>query len=367
MTSAAPAKDEPIHGDMHDGVTARRHAVWVQWDAEGLALAGEGISERVAWERLTWVDLLPECVLLGCVDRPGWRLRLGHDAPADLIARLPRRPRFGRWIDRFGLGKSLACCLVVSSFVGFVALNTPTWLGRRIPLSWEEGMSDDGIEDLSASTCHTPGGDAALAQLVAKLDRGNNDGHLPPVRVELIKLDYVNAVALPGGRVLVFDGLLKQIGSPDALAGVVGHEIGHVRQRHVMQAMLREFGISMVLSGFRSGMTNTLGRMTALRYSREAETEADDWARARLAEANVSPLPIAHFFAGTAERDPYARYDMSAYLNSHPEPASRADAFRGAYRSDLHYRPALSDGQFDAIRYACEDDIRAKPWRPGAS
>ena len=227
-------------------------------------------------------------------------------------------------------------------------------------------MSDDGIEDLSASTCHTPGADAALAQLVAKVDRVKGDGHLPPVKVQLIKLNYVNAVALPGGRVLVFDGLIKHIGSPDALAAVIGHEIGHVRQRHVMQAMLREFGISMVLSGFRSGMTNTLGRMTSLRYSREAETEADDWARARLAEANISPLPIAEFFAESAEADSYAPSAMTAYLNSHPDPAGRADAFRGAYRSDLNYRPALSQGQFDAIRYACDDDVRAKPLTPTA-
>ena len=164
---------------------------------------------------------------------------------------------------------------------------------------------------------------------------------------------------------LVFDGLLKQVGSADALAGVIGHEIGHVRERHVMQAMLREFGISMILSGFRSGMTNTLGRMTALRYSREAETEADNWARARLGEAGISPVPIANFFVNSAaEQDPGAQLAMAGYLNSHPDPASRADAFRAAWRSDVHYRPALGSADFNAIRYACEDDTRAQTWRP---
>ncbi|MEP6869696.1 MAG: M48 family metallopeptidase, partial [Novosphingobium sp.] len=356
MTSVVLDKAEPLRADMHDGLSARSHPVSVAWGAEGLLVAGEDIADRIEWDDLTWIDSLPEAILLGRAHRQGWRLRLGHDAPADLVARLPRRPRFGRWIDAFGFGKSLACCAAISSLVGLVVLNTPSWLGRKVPISWETGMSDDGVEDLSASTCHTPGSEAALAQLVGKLDRDNSDGHLPRVRVELIKLDYVNAVALPGGRVLVFDGLLKQVGSADALAGVIGHEIGHVRERHVMQAMLREFGISMILSGFRSGMTNTLGRMTALRYSREAEAEADDWARARLAEANISPIPIANFFVGTAEQDPYSQSAMAAYLNSHPDPVGRAKLFRAAYRSDLKYRPALNGGQFDAIRYACEDD-----------
>ena len=356
---------EPLHGDMNDGVTARRHPVRVTWDDAGLAVAGEDLAETGPWTGLTWIDSFPEALLLGRADRPGWRLRLGHDAPADFVARLPRRARFGRWIDRFGLAPSLACFAAISSLVGFVAINAPSWLGRRVPMAWEAGMSDDGIEDLSANTCHTPGADAALAQLVGKLDRTTGDGDRQPVRVELIKLGYVNAVALPGGRVLVFDGLLQQIQSPDALAGVIGHEIGHVRQRHVMQAMLREFGISMVLSGFRSGMTNTLGRMTALRYSREAEAEADDWARARMADAGISPVPIANFFVSTADPTPEAQYAMAGYLNSHPDPASRADAFRAAYRSDRTYRPALTPGQFDAIRYACEDDTKARTWQPG--
>lgn len=363
--SDLPPTEDLVHAKLNDGMTARCHPVRVAWGANGLSVAGEDIAETIAWSSLIWIDLLPEAILLGRSDRPGWRLRLGRDAPADLVAQLPQRPRFGRWIDRFGFGKSLVGFAVVSSMVAFVAINTPSWLGRRVPVSWEAGMSDDNLEDLSANTCHTPASDAALAKLSAMLDYENKDGSLPPVKIEIIKLDMVNAVALPGGRVLVFDGLLKQIDSPDTLAGVIGHEIGHVRERHVMQAMLREFGISMVLSGFKSGVTNTLGRMTALSYSREAESEADVWARASLAQANVSPVPTANFFTGSADEASYAQYAMAAYLNSHPDPASRADAFRGAYRRDKTYRPALNVPQFAAIQTACEDDLKVKPMLPG--
>lgn len=356
---------ETVAADLNDGVTAQRHPVEVGWDSEGLAISGGVVTDTVRWDDLQFIDLLPEAFLLGRADRSGWRLRLGRDAPADLVARLPQRPRFGRWIDSFGFGKSLACFVAVSCLVGFVAVNTPSWLGRRVPVAWEAGMSDDNLEDLSANTCHTPASDAALAGLSRMLDYQNKDGSLPPVRVEIIKLDMVNAVALPGGRVLVFDGLLKQINSPDTLAGVLGHEIGHVRERHVMQAMLREFGISMVLSGFKSGVTNTLGRMTALSYSREAESEADVWARASLAQASISPVPTANFFSGSAEQGAYAEYAMAAYLNSHPDPASRADAFRGAFRNNTPYRPALTVPQFAAIQTACEDDPKVKPMVPG--
>ena len=363
--SDLPVIEDAVHADLNDGVTAMRHPVRVTWGPAGLSVVGDEIAETVAWSGLAWIDLLPEAILLGRTDRPGWRLRLDRDAPADLVARLPQRPRFGRWIDRFGFGKSLVCFAAVSSMVAFVAINTPSWLGRRVPISWEAGMSDDNLEDLSANTCHTPASDAALAKLSAMLDYQNKDGSLPPVRVEIIKLDMINAVALPGGRVLVFDGLLKHIDSPDTLAGVIGHEIGHVRERHVMQAMLREFGISMVLSGFKSGVTNTLGRMTTLSYSREAESEADVWARASLAQANVSPVPTAGFFTGPVNQPPAAQYAMAAYLNSHPDPASRAESFGAAFRRDKTYRSALGKAQFAAIQTACEDDSKAKPLLPG--
>lgn len=350
--------------EIHDGIDARRHVAEATWGPEGLSLTGEGLAECLAWSRLTWIDTLPEAILLGRTDRPDWRLRLALGAPADLLALLPQRPRFGRWIDRFGFGPSLACCAAISTLVAYVAINTPSWLGRRLPIAWETGLSDDRVEDLAANTCHTPASDAALAQLVARLDQNNGAGELPPIRIELIKLDVVNAVALPGGRVLVFDGLARRLRSPDTLAGVIGHEIGHVRQRHVMQAMLREFGISMVLSGFKTGVTNTLGRMTALRYSREAEAEADDFARARLARAGISPLPTAGFFTEIAEQSDSPQMGMAAYLNSHPDPVSRATAFGAAYRSNRRYRAALSEAQFEAIRTACAEDRRAQTWTP---
>lgn len=361
----ANSSDEPLPGELHDGRTALTRSVAVEWDDAGISLTStEGAMDRIAWHRLTWLDTLPEAILIGRRDGSAWRLRLGRDAPPAFTANLSRPPRFGRWIDRIGLIPSLAACLMVSGLVAWLAINTPGWLGRRVPLSWEAGMSDDGMEDLAGSTCHTPAADAALAGLAARLDRERPDPSLPTVRIELIKLDMVNAVALPGGRVLVFDGLVQRIGSPDVLAGVIGHEIGHVRQRHVMQAMLREFGISMVLSGFKSGVTNTLGRMTALRYSREAESEADEWSRQRLAQADVSPIPTADFFTVLAEYGGYPDSGVAAYLNSHPDPESRAMAFRAAFHSDRSYRVSLDPQAFAAVREACARDTRAKPWEP---
>ena len=360
MSESGAPPEQNIPADLFDGMTARRRAVVLGWDDLGLSLADEHATrDSVSWAQLTHVDVLPEAIVLGRSDRTGWRLHLSPDAPADLLARLPRRRRFGRWIDHHGLGPSLALFTAASAAVVLAVVNAPGWLGPRVPMSWERRIGDDMVGDLSAHRCSTPASDAALATLARELDQTAIARGEPPVRIELINLGEVNAVALPGARVLVFDGLVQGIGSPDALAGVLGHEIGHVRKRHVMQAMLRQFGLSMVLGGYRSGAGNILGQFTALRFSREAESEADGWSRARLDEAAISPRPTARFFAALADAEPGEQDAFAGYLASHPDSAARARAFQAAFRPERAYRPALDKARFAAIVGACARDHKA--------
>ena len=362
--------NEALPADLFDGRSAVRQHVQVHWDAAALALVDEGgAAEHVPWAQVRLIDALPEAFLLGRADRAGWRLKIGRDAPADLVARLPRAPRYGGWVDRVGPVKALAVFAAASAAVVMTVVSTPGWLGPLVPVSWERWIGDGLAGDMSAQTCSTPASDAALAALADELDRGR-PADAPPVRIALVRSGAVNAVAIPGARVLVFDGLVQAVGSPnvlatgapDALAGVVGHELGHVRKRHVMQAMLRQLGLAFVLGGWKSGMGNMLGQMAAMRYSRAAETEADAFSRARLAEAGISPLPTAGFFDVLAHNEGPASPLLGAYFASHPESAARAQAFRAAFRPGQVYRPALNEAQFSAILGAC-----AQTWRPQAS
>ncbi|MDX7324874.1 M48 family metalloprotease, partial [Providencia rettgeri] len=79
----------------------------------------------------------------------------------------------------------------------------------------------------------------ALKTLATRIDPDD-----PRLEVDVVKLPMVNAVTLPGGRIVVFDGLIRAAKSPDEVAGVVAHEIGHVRHRDVMEGLLRQFGLS---------------------------------------------------------------------------------------------------------------------------
>ena len=73
------------------------------------------------------------------------------------------------------------------------------------------------VGDFGGRFCDTPKGRAALAKLTKSLD-----GNPKELQVEVANIDMLNAVALPGGKVVLFQGLLDQAKSPDEVAGVLG-------------------------------------------------------------------------------------------------------------------------------------------------
>lgn len=343
--------------ELFDGTSALRHAVSLVWDDSGLTLHTDRGTETLAWTRLTALDHRPGTQVIGRSDRPGWRLLVRDDAPAALMARLPRAGRYGHWIDRVGLVRAGVLLAAASAVVAAAVLTAPGWLGPLVPPSWERRIGTAMIGDLSPYTCHTPEADAALAALAAKVDPGGD-----PVQVQLAKVGMVNAVALPGGRVLLFDGLVQQASSADELAGVVAHELGHVRQRHVMQALLRQFGLSALLSGVNGNLGGTLNGLASMQYSRRSEAAADAFSRAQLAAADISPAPTAAFFHRLGEGPRRSGKSDFSYLDSHPDTALREQAFAAAVRPRHTYRPTLSSAQFHALRAACTADTNARAW-----
>lgn len=339
----------------YDGLSAVRHEGEAIWDGKStLELHGaDGAFTAIPLSDLRFGEARQGTLLYRRESLPDFRLILPADMPPGLARHLPARQEYGAWVDRLGLGKAVIGFGVVSAIAVALFLTAPEWLGPRVPPSWEREMGEALVGDLGNRMCHTPEGDAALAKLLAAVDPAREK-----VRAGVANADMVNAVALPGGQVLLFDGIVQDAESPEELAGVLAHEVGHVRERHVMTAMLRQFGLSILLSGANSGVTNGVFGIAAMGYSREAEREADDYARARLAASDISPLGSAAFFDRMAEEYGDGE-DMPAvigWIASHPSSGARAQAYRASAEEGEVYRPALSDAEFAALKAMCEDD-----------
>lgn len=141
----------------------------------------------------------------------------------------------------------------------------------------------------------------------------------------------VNAFALPGGFVYVTRGLLTHLNSEAELAGVLGHEVGHVTARHgavklrKTNVARRSVGVFRVvdpglrhIGGFAAGVAG----LALLKYSRDDEYQADDLALRYVAAASYDPAGVPEVFAvlaGVAETEGR----VPAWLSTHPEPELR--------------------------------------------
>ncbi|HEX8579247.1 MAG TPA: M48 family metallopeptidase [Allosphingosinicella sp.] len=350
---------------LYDGETALRHSVEAEQAGTDLLIRfADGDTLALAPARLIHVESRSGHEVYGRPDMQGWRLGIPEGAVAQLAAVLPRRQRYGRLIDKVGLWPAVAACLAVSALVIFAGGKMPEWLAPHVPASWEKSYGDALVGDLGGKYCNGPGGQAALNKLALKLSPGAKD-----LKVRVVDIDLVNAAALPGGTIVVFEELLAEADSPDEVAGVLGHELAHVERRHVTQAMIRDLGLGLVVSAFGGNTGGSINGLLAAGYSRGSEREADRDAIAKLRAAGIDPLPTAGFFKKLADQE--ARLggvaESLSYVSTHPMSGERQKAFTDSRQPGRRYEAALSRDEWESLFNICAFDParkKAKSFNP---
>lgn len=342
----------------YDGRTGTRWLVTLTDDGDRFRLTADD-GETGPYR---WTDLIPPEADAGgdsyrLKGAPGWRIGFVAPPSETIVAKLPTIRRYGGFFDRVGLWPAAAVSACVAALVVVGVLRTPPLIARLVPASVEQRMGDLMVGDFGRRGCDTPAGSAALDTLVERIDP--NDPHR---EVHVVAIPMVNAVTLPGGRVVIFSGLLQQASSPDEVAGVIGHELGHVAHHDVTEALIRQFGLSVLLGGMEGHVGGYTNALLATAYSRRAEANADRYAMGLLRDASVSPAPTAAFFhrlshgAGRSER-------MFTYVASHPVSADRAVAFAASGAKGATYRPTLDAAQWSALKAICAGKSEKFEWR----
>ena len=166
-------------------------------------------------------------------------------------------------------------------------------------------------------------------QIAQRTTRGSLDWQF-----HVVNSRDVNAFALPGGFIYVNRGLIERSRTLDHLAGVLGHEIGHVVERHSVERMKKATGTNVGLAilctvtSICEGVVgqvavNAAGSALLAKYSRADEAEADSQAVANVMNAGISPLGIPEFFEvlmSERRRDPNV---LDGFFASHPMEETR--------------------------------------------
>jgi predicted Zn-dependent protease len=160
------------------------------------------------------------------------------------------------------------------------------------------------------------------------------NSHRPnlPWSFTIVDSPAINAFALPGGYVYVTRGLLAYLDDESELAGVLGHEIGHVTARHAAQAYTRQAQASLGLTILSIFIPSTapytdLGAtglgVLFLRNGREAELEADRLGVEYGSGAGYDPAGVPRFLATLARVNAMSERGVPNWLSTHPDPGSR--------------------------------------------
>ena len=338
------------HGRWFDGEVAAERAVTVTPTATGIAIVDSG-GHSVAVETAMLVrhGSSSGWLKLGHRTIEGWRLDLAEPVDPAVNERLPTRVGGGGNI----IGRKTMVAAVTVTVAGTIALGllvfAPQVVARHMPMAWEQRLGSLYDLPMNAVACADPAANRALHALIDRLDpEARRDG----LTIQLLDIDDANAAALPGRRMIVFNGLFDEVEDPDAVAGIIAHEIAHVRRRHVATAMVRELGLGTVVTLFGGGaVASGGGSLLSLNFTRGAESEADGDAIVMLAKAGIDPRKTKQAF----DHFRTLEMDLPAWASSHPPSAARGARFAASYNRESTYRPALGAADAKAMMTACKD------------
>ncbi|WP_323766055.1 M48 family metallopeptidase [Marinovum sp.] len=302
-------------------------------------------------------------------------LRLRHDPVARLILddallleRLPdvRRPaplvRRGRLI-----GWALAALASVALIVFVLVPRMADQMADYIPPAGERALGAATLDQIRSALdetgmgepvafCTAPEGQAALDALQARLAPGLPEGQ--EISVHVLDHEMINAFVLPGGYVVFFRGLLQAAETPEEVAAVFAHEIGHVVSRDPTRHALRSAGsigvLGLLFGDFAGGalVLFLTERLIEASYSREAEAAADHFARQLMLDTGLDPAGLGSFFA-RLQQVFGEEEGFLAHFTSHPALSDRILAAEADLPPGFTPRPALTESQWQALQTIC--------------
>jgi Zn-dependent protease with chaperone function len=229
-------------------------------------------------------------------------------------------------------------------------------LTRQVPLDWETSVSAGALQQLDADLLKPSklpperqaelraGFDALVAQVDAR-------GLLYPNYRPRFQLEFrsglgANALALPGGAVIMTDALVEAASSAklgdDALMGVLAHEMGHVLYRHgtrmVVEQGVLNIGLGLAMGDVSSLISTGSALLTGLAYQRSHEADADCFAVALMQQAGRPLAPMGELLLRIDDRtagekdaprvENESSFPLAGLLESHPDTAGRAERMK---------------------------------------
>jgi len=341
--NAAPT---PVAGVYYDGRSARRHVVALAIAGNELHLRGDGIDRRIALADVDFGEALgkgPRCIELPedarceVADHTGFaRLCTAAHRGERLVERLQRR---WRWA-------AAALAIVVAGAAAGYLWGLPALakaLAPHVPAALTTRLSTSVLAQLDEKLLRPSRLPAARQDELRRLaERQLQRPGMPPWRIHFRHSPQLgaNALALPGGDIIVLDGLIELMAEDRRVVAVVAHEIGHLAHRHAMQQLIQGTVVSLALAAWFGDVSSLAvvlsGQILQSGYSRAAEREADRYAAGLLQACCGSAAALVEALEALERLAKSGRGEGKSLFDTHPDTAARIDAVRALGEVDRH-------------------------------
>jgi hypothetical protein len=360
--SAAPATaDAGPTAIFFDGVASRRRIVTLRFLATALEIASEDETLAI-WP----YDEIRR------VDRPGFVLsRESPEAPELARLELPDTRLHNEILARCRCLHGGAARVSTRRIVAFAAAATASvvvliWFGipfaadrlaPLVPERFERRLGEAVDTQLRAifphDSCDGEAGGAALAALSARLQSAARLSS--ETTIEVLDTPVANALALPGGRIYLFAGLLRKAQAPDEIAGVLAHELGHIAHRDALRRVIALGGTSYLVGLLFGDVTGASALIFASKaligaaHSREQEAQADRFGAELLTRLGRPARPLGELLTRISGAETAAL----GLLQDHPLTTERLAALAAADAGERG-PPLLDAKQWGALKAICD-------------
>jgi predicted Zn-dependent protease len=228
--------------------------------------------------------------------------------------------------DKASKTKGLAWILIAVMLGVALAVGISS-LVRAVPWSWEKNTAQFIGSTLPVDVCEgSPKARALLNQLVSRLYPIDRDDTRFSIDVHIINNPSINAFAQLGGQISLNRGLLEKAESPQEVAGVLAHEMEHVRRRHILEGFIVHLmtfqGIQLIFGGSLAS-SQWASLFLHMGFTRHQEAEADHGALVRLQKAHISNQGFGDFFERMKEME-----IAPSFLSDHPSSEDRLEVVK---------------------------------------
>lgn len=245
--------------------------------------------------------------------------------------------------------------LMANQLAGFIPPEGEQALGDVTLTQIREALTDEAAP---ISFCADTDGTRALQRMQDRLVEAQ--AFDTPLQVHVLDHKMINAFALPGGHIVFFRGLIDKAETPEEIAAVFAHEIGHVVSRDPTRHALRSAGsigvLGLLFGDFAGGalVLFLTEQLIEAQYSQGAEAAADSFAYDMLLQAEISPAALGTMFERFLELGGETD-GITAHFMSHPALGDRIEKARNAEPAGFEAQPILTPKEWRDLQTICGD------------